>query len=98
MTDELRARVLDDIAEERHLQIAFAFAGDTNKFDMTNSRNDWIAYAIAYLGRASQKVFRNERELCDYRGNMVKAAAIIVAALEAHDQGWPIPAEGTAQG
>jgi len=28
------------------------------------------------------------RENCDFRENMVKVAALAVAAIEAHDKGW----------
>jgi hypothetical protein len=78
-------KVLDEIVAERQRQKDLAFNGNTDDFDKTNSRNDWIAYVNAYIGRAAEKVFRNERERCNYRENMVKAAAIIVAALEAED-------------
>lgn len=80
--------VIEDILDERERQKKLALGGDTNKFDQTNTRNDWIAYVNAYTGRAAQKVFRNDREKCDFRENMVKAAAVIVAAIEAHDQGF----------
>lgn len=48
-------------------------------FENENSRNDFIAYAIAYLGRASEKVFRNKD---DPREMLVKAAGLIVSAIE----------------
>lgn len=80
--------VYDDLRAERERQKSLAHGGDTEEFDKSNSRNDWIAYATAYLGRASDKVFRNQRENCDYRENLVKAGAVIVAALEAHDKGY----------
>ena len=43
----------------------------------------------AYIGRAAQRCYRNEREGQDYRTNLIKAAALIVAALEAHDTKSP---------
>ena len=81
-------KVIDDIIEERSRQISLSHDGDTNKFDKGNSRNDWIAYLNAYSGRAAQKVFRNESEGQDFRTNMVKVAALCVAAIEAHDKGY----------
>ncbi len=79
---------IDLIVAERARQVALAHGGDTDSFDQTNTRNDWIAYVNAYTGRAAEKVFRTERENQEFKANMVKAGAIIVAALEAHDKGW----------
>ena len=81
-------QVLDDIRTERQRQKDLAHGGDTEEFDKGNSRNDWIAYVNAYTGRAACKVFRNEREGCGFRDNMVKAAALAVAAIEAYDNQW----------
>lgn len=86
--EEPTMAVIDDIIAERERQKALAHGGNTDDFDRTNSRNDWIAYVNAYTGRAAEKVFRNQRENQPYRENLVKAAAILVAAIEAHDQGW----------
>lgn len=77
-----------DILEERERQQSLAFDGDTEDFDRTNSRNDWIAYVNAYTGRAAEKVVRNMREGQEFRTNMVKAAALCIAAIEAHDKGY----------
>jgi hypothetical protein len=79
-------KVLEDIAKERQRQRDLAHAGDTEEFDKGNSKNDWIAYVNAYIGRAADKVFRNEKEGHKFRENMVKAAALCVAAIEAHDK------------
>lgn len=81
----LRATILSEIKRERERQEAI---GNTEEFDRTNSRNDWIAYVNAYTGRAAARVHRNECEGQDYRENLLKAAAILVAALEAHDKGY----------
>lgn len=83
--DDPMESVIDDIVAERNRQKALAHGGNTDDFDKTNTRNDWVAYATAYLGRASDKVFRNQREKCDFRENLVKAATVIVAAIEAYD-------------
>lgn len=45
--------------------------------DAKNTRNDWIAYALAYIGRASEKVLRNDD---DPREMLVKAAGLLVEA------------------
>lgn len=76
---------IDAIRAERVRQQGLALGGNTRSHDTTNSRNDWIAIILSYLGRASQRVFRNEQEQCDYRQNLIKAAALIVAALEADE-------------
>ena len=82
------SNVLEDIKKEREKQIQLAHGGNTETFDKTNSKNDWIAYVNAYIGRAAEKVFRNEREQQTFRDNMIKAGALIVAALEAYDKGY----------
>jgi len=81
-------KIIADIVAERERQKSLAHGGDTDEFDKGNSRNDWIAYLNAYSGRAAQKVFRNEKEGQDFRTNMVKTAALCVAAIEAHDKGY----------
>ena len=81
-------KVIEDILKERDRQISLAHGGDTEKFDKGNTKNDWIAYVNAYIGRAAEKVFRNEKEGQTFRENMVKAAALCVAAIEAHDKDY----------
>lgn len=73
--------IMEAIGEEVSRQHKAAFNGNTANHDQTNSENDFIAIVLAYLGRASRKVFRNDREACGYRENMIKAAATIVSAL-----------------
>lgn len=51
--------------------------------EAANSLNDRVATAMAYLGRAPQTVIRNVREGCDPIENLVKAAAVIVTAIQA---------------
>ena len=77
-----------DVMKERDRQVKLAHGGDTNAFDKTNTRNDWVAYITAYTGRATNKCLRNERENCGFRENMVKVAALAVAAIEACDKCW----------
>lgn len=85
---EIRERAADLIMIERERQISLAHGGDTEEFDRGNSQNDWIAYVNAYTGRAAQKVFRNEREGQTFVENMTKAAALCLAAVEAHLKGY----------
>lgn len=77
---------MDNIFEDIRTEVLRAQANLPEGFDESNSRNDWIAYVIAYLGRASQKVFRNEKEEQDYRENLVKAAGLIISALLAENK------------
>jgi hypothetical protein len=76
-------KVIHDIIDERERQKRLAVAD----LDLTNTRNDYIAYVTAYIGRAADKCPRNDREGQEFRTNMLKAAALIVAALEAYDVG-----------
>lgn len=48
----------------------------------SNSRNDNISVAIAYLGRASENVLRNDAEGLDSREMLIKAAAVICEEIE----------------
>ena len=73
--------VIEDIVRERVRQINRL----TNELDTPHTANDWIAMTLAHLGRASQGVFRNKCEQCDYRESLVKAAATLLAALQYHD-------------
>jgi hypothetical protein len=83
-----KLKALEDISNERDAQLSKAIGSDTEIFDKSNSRNDWVAYITAYVGRASDKCARNERECCQFRENLVKAAALCVAAIEANDKGY----------
>ncbi len=77
-------RVLAEIQEERQRQRALAIGGNTDAYDEQNTVNDWVAYICAYAGRAAECV-RNKREMQSFRENMVKVAALAVAAIESHD-------------
>jgi hypothetical protein len=84
----LDEQILDEIMEELNRQQSLKHGGNTEEFDKTNTRNDWIAYCNAYLGRAAQKVFRNEREGQEFEANMIKVAALVVSAIRAHRKGY----------
>jgi hypothetical protein len=85
---DIRSTVFDEIEKERNRQIALCHGGDTEAFDKSNTQNDWIAYILAYAGRAAQKVFRNEKEGQTFEANITKVAALCVAALEARKKGY----------
>lgn len=85
MSDLPRYKIIDEILQLRAYQ---ADSLKMDEFDKSNSRNDWIAYTNAYTGRAAEKVARNEDEGQEFRQNMLKAASLCLAALEAHDRGW----------
>lgn len=75
--------IMDEIAAELERQVKMAHGGDTAALDLRHSENDWIAIVLAYLGRASRGVFRNDRENQEFRPNMIKAATTIISALTA---------------
>ena len=78
--------IVKDIVEERLSQKQRVIGRTSaDEFDNTNSQNDWVSYIVAYAGRASAGVRRNAREGWNFRSNMVKVAALALAAIEAHD-------------
>ena len=82
-----REIILGDIRMERIRQIEKCkHGGDTNAFDHTNSPNDFIAYITTYAGRAAQRVKSNKERGEDYRINIIKVAALCVAAIEEYDR------------
>jgi hypothetical protein len=78
--------ILQELDKVRNIKLSDG--SSMEDFDRGNSQNDWIAYINAYTGRAAEKVFRNQRENCDFRSNMVKAAGLAIAAIEAYDKGY----------
>lgn len=81
--------VADEVLAERYRQIhQCRFAGiSADDYDKINTKNDWVAYITAYAGRATD-CHRNETEEQPFRDNLVKAAALCLAAIEAHDKGY----------
>ncbi len=73
-----RYSAIEKILDERYRQLALP----VTSLDSSNSDNDWVAYAVTYLGRATSAA-RNQREAQDVDVNLIKAAATILAALEA---------------
>lgn len=70
------------VEEERNRQKALSHGGDTDDFDKTLSANDFLSLANSYLGRATQKSFRNKRENQSYQDNIIKAITLLYASLE----------------
>jgi hypothetical protein len=75
-------KVVADILAERQK----AVEANKGALDSVSTANDWIAFVTAYLGRAAEGVYRNEREGQTFRENMVKAGGLIVSALVAYDR------------
>ena len=79
--------ILQEIKSERLRQInECKHGGDTNAFDKTNTPNDFVAYITTYAGRATQKVKSNEKRGEEYRTNLIKVAALCLAAIETYDE------------
>lgn len=72
--------IVDEISAERAGQRIL----NHDALDRRNTRNDWVAYINAYAGRAANTQ-RNVREGQGFRENMIKVAALAIAAIEAHD-------------
>lgn len=86
--DQITQTILNEVAAELDRQQKLAHGGDTEEFDKTNTRNDWVGYVAAYNGRATDKCARNHRENCGFRENMIKVAATAIAAIRANDKGY----------
>ena len=73
-------KALEDVRLERVRQFGLIFHGlFTEDLDKKNTQKDWMRYIASYNGVASpQGAFRRD---------MVKIAALAVAAIEAHDKG-----------
>jgi hypothetical protein len=71
----------EDVFKEINTEMDRALANLPEDGDDNDTENDYIAYALAYLGRASRGVFRNEREKSDYKTNMIKAAGLIITGV-----------------
>jgi len=71
-----RTAIFDEIDTERKRQDL----GIGHEFDDKNTPNDWVTFVVRYVSRSAEFPI-NER-----RTNMLKAAAICVAALEAFDR------------
>jgi len=76
-----REKILGEISGERDRQ--FNLPG--SEFDQLHSMNDWIAIAAQYLTRcADRKHTKSDQK--EQRESLIKAAAVIVAAVEHLDR------------
>jgi len=74
---EKRVAISEAIIKERQRQLDLP----GSEFDLKLSPNDWVAIATQYLGRAAtRKNMPMSKE--DYHDSLIKAAAVILAALE----------------
>jgi hypothetical protein len=72
-----RDKIVSDIVNERLRQLNLP----GSEFDIKHTHNDWISIAVQYLGRASsRKHMPISTE--EYRDALIKAGAVILAALE----------------
>ena len=74
---ERRDKIIERILSERDRQ--FNLPG--SEWDMRNSPNDWIAIAASYLTAATTRK-HTKPTVENYEDDLVKAAAVILAALE----------------
>lgn len=80
--------VVEEVKRERERQLQWS-----DGFDRGNSRNDWIAYIASYSGDAADKVIKKEKgtsfeDNMRFRSNMIKVAALAIAAVESLDKGY----------
>lgn len=79
----IRTAIFDEIDTERTRQDE----GWGQEFDDKNNPNDWVTFVTRYLSRAADDTVTQPKMVEKfYRLNMLKAAAIVVAAIEAFDR------------
>lgn len=72
-----RQEIVESVLRERERH----FNMPNSEWDVKNSPNDWIAIAAAYLTSASTRKHTTPL-VSDFEDDLVKAAAVILAALE----------------
>jgi len=75
--NQTRQMIIESIINERLRQLELP----GSEFDARHSENDWIAIASKYLSESAARKHQ-KTNTAHYRDNLVKAAAVIVAALE----------------
>tara|TARA_B100000963_G_scaffold346087_1_gene350916 strand:- start:100 stop:369 length:270 start_codon:yes stop_codon:yes gene_type:complete len=74
-----RSELLESIMKERERQVDFT----GSEYDVNNTPNDWIAIAIYYLSQNTRRAtMLTPPSSEDYKSDLTKAAAVILAALE----------------
>jgi hypothetical protein len=76
-----RENILGEISGERDRQ--YNLPG--SEYDQLHGMNDWIAIAAQYLTRCADKK-HTKSDPIEQRGSLIKAAAVIVAAIEHLDR------------
>tara|TARA_B100001057_G_scaffold288379_1_gene288418 strand:- start:2232 stop:2501 length:270 start_codon:yes stop_codon:yes gene_type:complete len=74
-----RSELLESIMKERERQVDFT----GSEYDVNNTPNDWIAIAIYYLSQNTRRAtMLTPPSSEEYKNDLTKAAAVIIAALE----------------
>jgi len=85
---EVREDILDEIYAERDRQLEVV--GWSAEFDSKNTINDWVTYVVIYLGKAAEWHTAGRPSMGKTRDqartNLIKVAALAVAALEVIDR------------
>jgi hypothetical protein len=76
-----RSDILDMIKAERERQLDLP----GSELDANNTPNDWIAIASYYLSQEARRATTVQSRQVEFEKELIKAAAVIVAALE-HSQ------------
>ena len=76
-----RESILSEISGERDRQ--YNLPG--SEYDQLHDMNDWIAIAAQYLTRCADKK-HTKSDPNEQRGSLIKAAAVIIAAIEHLDR------------
>ena len=76
---ETRKAIFDELEKER----AYQEEQWGRDFDKNNTINDWATYIMMYTGDASKQAAGIE----EWRMNMIKVAALAIAAVEIYDEG-----------
>ena len=74
-----RSSIIERIKNEREKQVE----NPGSEFDANNSPNDWIAIATYYLTQETRRAtMLDAPSSSEFEHELIKAAAVIVAALE----------------
>ena len=73
-----RSDILERIKSERERQLDLP----GSELDANNTVNDWIAIAGYYLSQEACRATTTQTRQSDFESELIKAAAVIVAALE----------------
>jgi hypothetical protein len=79
---DLTTVILEEVGAEREDQVARGFGP---AHDEEHTHNDWVAYICAYAGRGVNRHYDEGSHR--FRKQMVKVAALAVAAIEMVDVG-----------